>query len=44
MRVSQLPVSVDIESGYSNNPAEVVTLVTELVNLGVVGINLEDGE
>ncbi|MFT5236207.1 MAG: 2-methylisocitrate lyase-like PEP mutase family enzyme [Shewanella sp.] len=44
MRVSQLPVSVDIESGYSDNPAEVVTLVTELVNLGVVGINLEDGD
>ncbi|GGI76321.1 hypothetical protein GCM10007978_12370 [Shewanella hanedai] len=44
MSVSQLPVSVDIESGYSDNPAEVVTLVTELVNLGVVGINLEDGD
>ena len=44
VRVSQLPVTVDIEDGYSDKPEEVVSLVTELVNLGVVGINIEDGE
>lgn len=44
MRVSSLPLSVDIEAGYSDNPAEVVTLVEGLVALGVVGINLEDGD
>ncbi|MEC4724467.1 isocitrate lyase/phosphoenolpyruvate mutase family protein [Shewanella sp. D64] len=44
VRVSKLPVSVDIESGYSDSPSEVVSLVTELVNLGVIGINLEDGD
>ncbi|QFU24555.1 isocitrate lyase/phosphoenolpyruvate mutase family protein [Shewanella eurypsychrophilus] len=44
VRVSQLPVTVDIENGYSDKPEEVVSLVDELVNLGVVGINIEDGE
>jgi len=43
-RVSRgLPLSVDIESGYSNDPAEVVDLVQRLISLGVAGINLEDG-
>ncbi|WP_076411924.1 isocitrate lyase/phosphoenolpyruvate mutase family protein [Shewanella sp. UCD-KL12] len=44
MRVSKLPVTVDIEDGYSDKPEEVVSLVAELVRLGVVGINIEDGE
>ncbi|WP_394388768.1 isocitrate lyase/PEP mutase family protein [Shewanella woodyi] len=43
IRVSELPLSVDIEAGYSDNPSEVASLVAKLVNLGVVGINLEDG-
>lgn len=42
-RVSKLPVTVDIEHGYSDNPAEVADLVAELRKLGVVGINIEDG-
>ncbi|WP_229381051.1 isocitrate lyase/PEP mutase family protein [Shewanella psychropiezotolerans] len=44
MRVSQLPVTVDIEDGYSDKPADVASLVTKLVRLGVVGINIEDGD
>ncbi|AQS40316.1 PEP phosphonomutase-like enzyme [Shewanella psychrophila] len=44
MRVSKLPVTVDIEDGYSDKPADVVSLVAELVRLGVVGINIEDGD
>lgn len=38
-----LPLSVDIEGGYSDDPAEVARLGRELVALGVVGVNLEDG-
>ncbi len=38
-----LPVSVDLEAGYSNEPAAVAALVTELTALGIAGINLEDG-
>ncbi|MFD0278006.1 isocitrate lyase/phosphoenolpyruvate mutase family protein [Kitasatospora sp. NPDC127111] len=36
-------LSVDIESGFSDDPAEVAELATELAELGVAGINLEDG-
>jgi len=38
-----LPVSADIEGGYSDDPAEVAELTVALRGLGVVGINLEDG-
>lgn len=43
MRGTSLPVTVDIENGYSEDPAEVANLVFELQNLGIVGINIEDG-
>ncbi len=42
-RVNRLPLSVDIEDGYSEAPAAVLALTQELVALGVAGINLEDG-
>lgn len=42
-RVSNLPLSVDIEDGYSSEPVEVAALVRELLSAGVVGINIEDG-
>lgn len=42
-RVSELPLSVDIEDGYSADPAGVAVLVRELIGAGVVGINIEDG-
>ena len=42
-RVNKLPLSVDIEQGYSKDPEQVAKLVLQLVALGVVGINLEDG-
>ncbi|PTL75961.1 isocitrate lyase/phosphoenolpyruvate mutase family protein [Vitiosangium sp. GDMCC 1.1324] len=42
-RVSELPLSVDIEDGYASDPERVAALVTELVQAGVVGINIEDG-
>jgi 2-methylisocitrate lyase-like PEP mutase family enzyme len=35
-------VTVDIEDGYSDDPAEVAQLVEQLAALGVAGVNLED--
>lgn len=39
-----IPVSVDFESGYSDNPEQVASHVKRLIDIGVVGINLEDGK
>lgn len=36
-------VSVDVEGGFSDDPAEVAELVAGLAAAGVVGVNLEDG-
>lgn len=38
-----VPVSVDIEGGFSDDPAEVRALGAELAAMGVAGVNLEDG-
>ncbi|HEX5532600.1 MAG TPA: isocitrate lyase/phosphoenolpyruvate mutase family protein [Actinomycetales bacterium] len=38
-----VPLTVDLEGGYSNDPHEVATLAARLWDLGVAGINLEDG-
>jgi 2-methylisocitrate lyase-like PEP mutase family enzyme len=43
VRASALPLTVDIEDGYSSDPAQVGQLVGQLVQAGVVGINIEDG-
>ncbi|TGE24510.1 isocitrate lyase/phosphoenolpyruvate mutase family protein [Hymenobacter aquaticus] len=37
-----LPVSVDVEGGYSRDPARIADHIAELAALGVVGVNLED--
>ncbi|WP_444959165.1 isocitrate lyase/PEP mutase family protein [Microbulbifer sp. ZKSA002] len=42
-RVTSLPLSVDIEDGYSQNPEQVAELACKMMELGVVGINIEDG-
>jgi 2-methylisocitrate lyase-like PEP mutase family enzyme len=44
-RLRGLPclVSVDIEGGFSERPEEVADLVAELADLGVAGVNIEDG-
>jgi 2-methylisocitrate lyase-like PEP mutase family enzyme len=42
-RVLTVPLTVDIEDGYSDSPQKVADLVCELARIGVVGINLEDG-
>ena len=43
LRVIQLPFTVDIEQGYSDNPLQVAELVCQLTELGVAGVNIEDG-
>ena len=42
-RVIKVPLSVDIEGGYSDDAAEVARLVARVLEAGAVGINLEDG-
>lgn len=39
-----LPLSVDIESGFSLDPIEVANNIEKLVSIGVVGINIEDSQ
>ncbi|MFH6953199.1 isocitrate lyase/phosphoenolpyruvate mutase family protein [Pseudoalteromonas sp. XMcav1-K] len=41
---TDLPLTVDLESGYSDDPEVVATNIMRLVNLGVVGINIEDSK
>ncbi len=43
MRVIKLPLSVDIEDGYSDDADAVAELVADIEQCGVAGINLEDG-
>ena len=38
-----LPVSIDLEGGYSDDPSEVAALAARLVAIGVQGVNIEDG-
>ncbi|MFY8285628.1 isocitrate lyase/PEP mutase family protein [Pseudoalteromonas sp. SSMSWG5] len=37
-----IPLTVDIESGYSNDPLQISQNVLALARLGIVGINIED--
>ncbi len=37
-----VPLTVDLEGGYSDDPAEVADLVAELAGLGAAGVNIED--
>ena len=43
VRVISVPLSVDGEGGYSNDPGRVAGFVLKLIELGAAGINLEDG-
>jgi 2-methylisocitrate lyase-like PEP mutase family enzyme len=38
-----VPLTVDLEDGYSDDPDEVAALAAHLAGIGVAGINLEDG-
>lgn len=39
-----LPVSIDIESGYSDRIDEITDLVKKVIEIGAVGINIEDSK
>lgn len=43
LRAVTVPVSVDSEAGYSADPAAVADYAARLIDMGVAGINLEDG-
>jgi len=40
----KIPVSVDIETGYSENVNQVISNIEKLYYAGVVGINIEDSQ
>lgn len=42
MTAVDVPLTVDFEGGYSEDPATAAANVTRLLNLGVVGVNFED--
>ncbi|ELJ8684594.1 isocitrate lyase/phosphoenolpyruvate mutase family protein [Vibrio mimicus] len=42
VKSTNLPLTVDIESGYGNTPEIIAKNIIELVKVGVVGINIED--
>ncbi len=42
-RVVSVPLTVDFELGYSDDPALVAAAVLHLTDAGAVGVNLEDG-
>lgn len=42
-RVVDVPVTVDIETGYGETPADVAATVQAVIAAGAVGINIEDG-
>jgi 2-methylisocitrate lyase-like PEP mutase family enzyme len=43
-RVVRVPLSVDVEGGYSSDPTAVGEAVARVIDAGAVGINLEDGK
>jgi len=42
-RAVSVPVTVDIEGGYADDPAGVASTVAAVIDAGAVGINIEDG-
>lgn len=42
-RLIRVPLSVDLEGGYSDDPAVVGETVAAVIEAGAVGINIEDG-
>ncbi|MES2151855.1 MAG: isocitrate lyase/phosphoenolpyruvate mutase family protein [Pseudomonadota bacterium] len=43
VRVLSVPLTVDMENGYSDDPKTVAANIMRLVDSGVAGINIEDG-
>jgi 2-methylisocitrate lyase-like PEP mutase family enzyme len=42
-RVLTVPLSADVENGYSDDPQVVADHVMRVVDMGIAGINIEDG-
>ena len=42
-RVVAIPVSTDIEGGYSDDPAAAGEAVARVIDAGAIGVNIEDG-
>src|ERR1700751_5550080 len=42
--VIEVPLSVDIEAGYTDEPKKIADKVKPIIEAGAVGINIEDGE
>lgn len=43
VKAVKVPVTADIEDGYADSPEVVSLTVTDVLNAGAVGINIEDG-
>src|ERR1700761_6450865 len=43
VKTVQIPVSIDVEAGYADDPAVVSENLKPIFDAGVVGINIEDG-
>lgn len=43
LRVLRVPLTVDLEDGYSDSATSVAELILELARCGVAGVNIEDG-
>ena len=41
---TNIPLSVDMERGYTNDPLELAENIQKLADIGVAGINLEDAQ
>ncbi len=44
VRVAGVPVSADVEAGFSDDPGVAAAFVRRVVETGAVGINIEDGD
>ncbi|QRY69862.1 isocitrate lyase/phosphoenolpyruvate mutase family protein [Ensifer sp. PDNC004] len=42
-RVTRVPLSVDIEAGYTDDEAEMARTIARFIEAGAVGINIQDG-
>jgi hypothetical protein len=42
LAAADIPVTVDLEAGFSDDPEEVGSFAARLARLGVVGVNIED--
>jgi len=43
IRVVAIPVTVDVEGGYSEDPDAVARYISDIIEAGAIGVNIEDG-